>query len=171
MIFFQVLKKHLFKNGSILFFKQFLLSFATQSFPLGKGLSFWPRLPCAFSNYLDTARLIQILKTTQVGANVYYSLALEKRRAARRKTSHPIPPQASYEITQISSNHPLEMWGAVFCKVRGRKRTVGRKAAVPGLLLLFLNQQPNSSAGQLLVQPQVGWNRWDLLRYLPIPYA
>lgn len=31
-----------------------------------------------------------------------------------------------------------------------------RKAAVDGL---FLNQQPNSSAGQLLVQPKVGWNR------------
>lgn len=137
MIFFQVLKKHLFKNGSILFFKQCLLSFATQSFPLGKGLSFWPRLPCTFSNYLDTAGLIQILKTTQVGANVYYSLVLEKRRSARRKMSHPIPPQASYEITQISSNHPLGMWGAIFCKGQGgRKRTVGRKAAVPGLLLL-----------------------------------
>lgn len=139
MIFFQVLKKHLFKNRSILFFKQSLLSFATQSFPLGQGPSFWPCLPCAFSNYLDTAGSIQILKTTQVGAKVYYSLVLEKRRAAKRKMSHPIPlPQASCEITQISSNHPLGMWGAVFCKGRGggRKRTVGRKAAVPGLLLL-----------------------------------
>lgn len=121
MIFFQVLKKHFLKNWSVLFLRV-SFDFCNPDSPVGKCQSFSPRQPYAFNTQLDTAGLTQILKTTQVGTNVYYFLVLDKR-LSRRRMSHPVSHQASCEIIRISSNHPLGIWGeGQFFFVRGRKK-------------------------------------------------
>lgn len=65
MILFKVLKKHLFETDQFYFWNS-LLSFATQAFHQ-ENIS----ASCHIFPMLDTAGLIQILKTTQAGSNVY----------------------------------------------------------------------------------------------------